>query len=260
MRNAGAASFRRRPPWTRPSSRPRPGPGLRAEVEEDLQPAIAGNKRPGNAPPESVPSGSRRRWIDCRNWRPRRSRRSREGPVFDHRPQATVMKMPDGGFCPAYNVQFSTTADSQIIVEIDVVTRGSEAGQIAPRMEQIESRNEEHRGRRRRGAFAEDDQIEAQPEEVICTVNRRSPPKDPKVDRYAPKPRDSQAEVALASPHDQRRGQGHLQGSCRDGRVRQCTGAESGPVRTARAWPTQGQGDSAVSSPPDLACRSAPRR
>ena len=58
-------------------------------------------------------------------------------------PDATVMKMPDGGFRPAYNVQFSTTTDSQIIVGVGVETSGSDAGQMAPMVEQIKSRYEE---------------------------------------------------------------------------------------------------------------------
>ena len=43
-------------------------------------------------------------------------------------PEVTVMKMADGGFCPAYNVQFSTDTASQIIVGIDVSTSGSDQG------------------------------------------------------------------------------------------------------------------------------------
>ena len=34
---------------------------------------------------------------------------------------ARVMKMGDGGFRPAFNVQFATTCDSQVIVGMDVV-------------------------------------------------------------------------------------------------------------------------------------------
>jgi transposase len=38
---------------------------------------------------------------------------------------ARVMKMGDGGFRPAYNVQFATTCDSQVIVGMAVVNAGS---------------------------------------------------------------------------------------------------------------------------------------
>jgi len=36
------------------------------------------------------------------------------------------MKMADGGFRPAYNVQFGTDTASQIIVGIEVATCGSD--------------------------------------------------------------------------------------------------------------------------------------
>jgi transposase len=50
---------------------------------------------------------------------------------------ATVMKMGDGGFRPAYNVQYGTDVESQIIVGVDVVTTGSDQGQMAPMVEQV---------------------------------------------------------------------------------------------------------------------------
>lgn len=54
--------------------------------------------------------------------------------------EATVMKMGDGGFRPAYNVQYSTDVDSQIIVGVDVVTTGSDQGQLEPMVNQVEAR------------------------------------------------------------------------------------------------------------------------
>ena len=50
-------------------------------------------------------------------------------------PEATVMKMADGGLRPAYNVQFGTDTASQIIVGIEVATCGSDQGQMAPMVE-----------------------------------------------------------------------------------------------------------------------------
>lgn len=55
-------------------------------------------------------------------------------------PEARNMKMPDGGFRPAYNVQFSTDTQSQVIVGVDVTNQGTDAGQLAPMVEQIEKR------------------------------------------------------------------------------------------------------------------------
>lgn len=55
-------------------------------------------------------------------------------------PEARKMKMADGGFRPAYNVQFSTTTDTQVIVGVEVTNSGSDGGQLAPMNEQIHER------------------------------------------------------------------------------------------------------------------------
>jgi transposase len=55
-------------------------------------------------------------------------------------PEARKMKMADGGFRPAYNVEFSTTTDTQVIVGVDVTNSGSDGGQLAPMNEQIYER------------------------------------------------------------------------------------------------------------------------
>jgi transposase len=54
--------------------------------------------------------------------------------------EATVMKMGDGGFRPAYNIEFGSDTDSQIIVGVDVVTTGSDMGQMAPMVTQVVER------------------------------------------------------------------------------------------------------------------------
>ena len=43
---------------------------------------------------------------------------------------ARVMKMGDGGFRPAFNVQFATTCEDQVIVGMDVVNAGSDMAQL----------------------------------------------------------------------------------------------------------------------------------
>jgi transposase len=53
-------------------------------------------------------------------------------------PEARRMKMADGGFRPAYNVQFATTLDTLMIVSVDVINAGSDGGQMDPMVEQIE--------------------------------------------------------------------------------------------------------------------------
>ncbi len=53
---------------------------------------------------------------------------------------ARVMKMGDGGFRPAFNVQFATTCDEQVIVGMGVVNAGSDMAQLAPMVEQVGQR------------------------------------------------------------------------------------------------------------------------
>lgn len=56
-------------------------------------------------------------------------------------PDARVMKMPDGGFRPAFNIQFATTTDAaRAIVGVSVSNRGSDQGQATPMLAQIEAR------------------------------------------------------------------------------------------------------------------------
>jgi transposase len=47
-------------------------------------------------------------------------------------PEARQMKMGDGGFRPAYNVQFATDGTTRMIVAVDVTNNGSDGGQMAP--------------------------------------------------------------------------------------------------------------------------------
>ena len=53
---------------------------------------------------------------------------------------ARVMKRGDGGFRPAYNVQFATECEGQVIVGMDVVNAGSDMAQLAPMVQQVEQR------------------------------------------------------------------------------------------------------------------------
>ena len=55
-------------------------------------------------------------------------------------PEATIMKMPNGGYNAAYNVQFCTDTASQVIVGVDTLQAGSDHGQLTPMQEQISRR------------------------------------------------------------------------------------------------------------------------
>jgi len=58
-------------------------------------------------------------------------------------PEARRMKMPDGGYRPAYNVQFATTLDTLVIVGDDVIKAGSDGGQMDPMVERMERQHGE---------------------------------------------------------------------------------------------------------------------
>jgi transposase len=55
-------------------------------------------------------------------------------------PEARVMKMPDGGFRPAYNVELATDGANGVIIGMSVTAEGTDAGQALPMEDQIEKR------------------------------------------------------------------------------------------------------------------------
>src|SRR4051812_7322412 len=114
-------------------------------------------------------------------------------------PEATVMKMGDGGFRPAYNFQYSAATKTQVIVGVEVTTAGTDAGQLPPMVEQIHDRFGLYPDEALAdGGFATHEDIEAvSAPEVGCTVYAPVPePKDPKRDRHTPLPGDSPAVAA----------------------------------------------------------------
>ncbi len=104
-------------------------------------------------------------------------------------PEATVRKMADGGFRPAYNFQFSSDCPSQVIVGVDVTTTGSDMGQIAPMNEQIHDRHAVYpKEALVDGGFAKHQDIEATATRCGgCQVYAPVPePRDPRQHRSAP--------------------------------------------------------------------------
>ncbi len=55
-------------------------------------------------------------------------------------PEARVMKMGDGGFRPAFNGQFCTDTDTQIVVGVALSNEGSDQGELIPMLEQLVER------------------------------------------------------------------------------------------------------------------------
>ncbi len=108
-------------------------------------------------------------------------------------PEARVMKMPDGGFRPAYNLELATDKDSGVIVGVGVTTEGTDAGQAVPMVEQIERRM----GQRPQdylmdGGFATREDITALDQQRITVYAPvRLPRNKPEEERYQPHYGDS---------------------------------------------------------------------
>jgi transposase len=66
--------------------------------------------------------------------------RQKEPRASTSDPQARVMKMADGGFRPAWNVQVVSAAGTQIVVALDPVNVGSDRGLIRPALDQVRGR------------------------------------------------------------------------------------------------------------------------
>ena len=47
------------------------------------------------------------------------------------------MKLADGGFRPAYNMQITSAPQGQVIVAVDIDTTGSDRGLVRPALEQL---------------------------------------------------------------------------------------------------------------------------
>jgi transposase len=54
--------------------------------------------------------------------------------------EARVMKMADGGYRPAYNVQLATDTQTQVITGVGVTNSGGDQGKMAPMVEQHQAR------------------------------------------------------------------------------------------------------------------------
>jgi transposase len=111
-------------------------------------------------------------------------------------PQARVMKMPDGGFRPAYNVELATDQDSGIIVGVGVTSEGTDAGQAVPMEEQVVQRTRRHpQDYLMDGGFATRQDITTLEQRGVTVYAPVKPPRNkPEAERYQPRYGDS-AEV-----------------------------------------------------------------
>ncbi len=219
---AGASSFRRRASLEECQSQAREQvESLRRELEED---PAASNRRRQAARERAARERSERvakalgELAEIESKKKGEKKEKARASTTD--PEARVMKMADGGFRPAHNVQFATDTASQVITGVEVVNAGSDEGQMPPMVQQHQQRyGKVPEETLTDGGFAQLEDIEkvslpAVGTTVYAPVQK---PRKPGRDPHQPLPGDNDCPVASTDGHAG--GQANLQGAGRDGRV-----------------------------------------
>lgn len=142
--NAGKSSFRRKPTLEK----------LQAQAQEHLE----NLKRQSESTAERQQANARKEAAALRAAEERKARidealkqheklaqarekrvkgSGQETRVSTTDPDARTMKMANGGYDPAFNVQFATDADTRMIVAVDVTNEGTDGGQLDPMHKRI---------------------------------------------------------------------------------------------------------------------------
>ena len=198
--SAGAASFRRKPTLEDCLQEARTQvEALKRQVEDDPSAASrrrqAARERAAREPQERLERALARlpemAEIKAKQGKPRE-----EARVSRTDPEATVMKMADGGFRPAYNAQFTADTASQVIVGVAAATLGTDSGQLTPMRAQVEGRYGKHPEEWLvDGGYTTHEQIEQAA--AHTTVYAPLPKaKHPETNPHAPKDSDSEAVAA----------------------------------------------------------------
>jgi len=198
--SAGAASFRRRPSLTQCLAEAEAQvQTLRAELDTD--PAATSQRQ--RAARERAARERHARVATALAQLPaveatkqRQGNRPETARVSTTDPDARVMKMADGGFRPAYNIQFATATTGQVIVGVEVSNVGSDAGQLAPMVAQMTTRYGQPPPAMLVDApYATHADLQ-QVRDQTCVYAPVPDPRDPTRDRYAPRPEDPPAVAA----------------------------------------------------------------
>lgn len=142
--SAGAGSFRRRPTLERHLAEAEARvAALRAELGEDA----GASRRRGEAARvraaaerlarlkaavAALPAAEKRAM--------RNKKKAEQARVSSTDHEAAVMKMPDGGFRPAYNTQLAAETEHGLIVGLDVTSTGADQPSLEPMLRQVQAR------------------------------------------------------------------------------------------------------------------------
>jgi transposase len=144
--NAGAASFRRESTLAEHlKTAEEVVQKLKQELESDPNASSArikaAKERAAREHCENL-EAAQKALAEIKQQREERGRRDngkpgKEPPASTTDPDARVMKMADGGFRPAYNVQVASPAGMTIVVTLDISNNGSDRGQMRPMLERV---------------------------------------------------------------------------------------------------------------------------
>jgi transposase/vacuolar-type H+-ATPase subunit H len=234
--SAGAASFRRQKSLHKHLKKARRlVEHLKREVDEDPDASNrrikAANERAAREREQRV-AAALGKLAEIEAERERRAKtnkkqvaKQKEPRVSTTDPQARVMKMPDGGFRPAYNCQIGTLAEGQIVVDVAVDTSGSDRGLLRPMLERLGTRYQ--RLPRRQlvdGGFHKNDDTEWAARQGVLVYGAATQSKH-NSDPYAPRPKDGPGVAAwrrrMRSPHGKGVYKRRSMGECINARFRQ---------------------------------------
>jgi len=198
--SAGAASYRRRPTLERfLAEATAQVAALKAELDDDpaatSRRVTAARQRAASERTERV-RGALAHLPELEAAKRRAGKPAKEARASTTDPEARVMKMADGGYRPAYNVQLASDTGSQLIVGLDVTAAGNDQGQLGPMVRQLRRRY----GRDPDALLADAGFLKtAEIDELACATTLYVPlrtPADPTRDPYQPLPDDSPAVAA----------------------------------------------------------------
>jgi transposase len=142
--SAGAGSFRRRPTLERHLAEAEARVAtLKAELGDDT----AASRRRGEAARARAAAERLARLKaavaalpEAEKRAVRNKKKAEQARVSTTDPEAAVMKMPNGGFRPAYNTQLAAETEHGLIVGLDVTATGADQPSLEPMVEQVKER------------------------------------------------------------------------------------------------------------------------
>jgi len=112
-------------------------------------------------------------------------------------PDARVMKMADGGYRPAYNVQLATAVEGRVIVGVQVTNAGTDLAQLTPMRAAVEQRTgQQPREYLVDGGFVQLESIAAAAADGVTVYAPVRKPPRADIDPHVAKPTDAPAVAA----------------------------------------------------------------